>query len=121
MSTQPLLASLAVERTAGEPTPGRYSPALALWSVHTSDGERPLVEVAGDLLAAVTKTLVQAESDDQPLNLLAELSTKTDAQAEKDDEIKSGLLEVSTKTSAQIEGDDNAPHLQQAGYSPLWF
>lgn len=140
VSLRPLLSTLAVDRLAGEPIPGRYCAEHRLWVVEIDGEPQPLIDVASGLAELTTKTKVELESDDEACFASSlELATKTLTQTEQDDvsawagallalvtktavnqeedkqdldAFGSVLLEVSTKTSiSDPERDDQGKHL----------
>lgn len=107
-AVKPFLHRFAIERTGGRDIEGYYSEIERMWVVSTSDGVRPIIEVANEHLELLTKTAAGQEQDDDRNFGALELATKSDTGQESDDmAIASALvLELSTKTEAQLEGDD---------------
>jgi len=108
---QPFLMRYATARSGGQATPGRYSAEVDVWVVDTTDGERPIVEVAdGSFAETQTKTMVHQEADDDDYGHSAAMETATFTRVlqEADDEDATLCLpELMTKTAVQQESDDD--------------
>lgn len=108
-SVLPLLMRKITKRTNTPPLPGRYCKDSDVWMIETEKGGQPLIESDHTVLELLTKTEAVREQDDQP-RLLASI-TKTMTQIESDDESKNFIRrnridELMTKTKAQREQDD---------------
>lgn len=70
---------------AGDPLPGSYDGAMAVWTIPGETGSRPITEAGGRLLEIQTKTKVIQEIDDEiPGNL--QMMTKTFVGTERDED-----------------------------------
>lgn len=69
----------------GEPLPGSYDGAKAVWSIPSEEGSRPIAETGGRLLEVQTKTKVIQEVDDEIPGSL-QMMTKTFVAVERDED-----------------------------------
>jgi hypothetical protein len=109
--TIPYLAGQAIRRTDGPSLPGRYCPVSHLWVVEEDEGLTPLVRSRESRLGLVTRSRVSPENDDRSFPMSLAAITKTAVQLEGDDEKvrnqrNSLLLASVTKTTVQVEGID---------------
>ncbi|PPC94860.1 MAG: hypothetical protein CTY33_02945 [Methylotenera sp.] len=105
----PLLMKKITKRTHTPPLPGRYCKDSDVWVIETEKGGQPLIESDHTVLELLTKTEAVREQDDQSI-LLASI-TKTMSQIESDDESKNfirrnRIAELMTKTKVHREQDD---------------
>jgi len=106
---QPVLMKNLTQRSETTALPGRYCEKSDIWIIETSSGTQPIIESDQPVFELLTKTEADREQDDQP-RLLASI-TKTMAQIESDDDgqnfvRRNRIAELMTKTKAEREQDD---------------
>lgn len=93
----PFLFRFALKRSRASDIPGGYCPSRHLWMVGNGTESKPLVESTEvDLLEITTKTMADAERDD---NVARDGDLRLEAA-------RAALLEITTKTEAEVESED---------------